>query len=130
MLLNKEKWHLPFESFPLLHYSNGRTDKIAAVFFFLFFLSISFSFFFLLLCDLLKTWGRASKEVVAQNRNSTDLVLPAIGIREHANSYATKMLCGSSTKVHLVVHKSEFMDILFLDHFPTSSFIFMLESQI
>lgn len=120
MLLNKEKCHLPFESFPLLHYSNGRTDKIAA----------GTVFFFLLLCDLLKTWGRASKEVVAQNRNNTDLVLPAIGIREDANGYATKMQCGSSTKVHLVVHKSEFMDILLLDHFPSSSVIFMLESQI
>lgn len=122
MLLNKEKWHLPLESFPLLHYSNGRTDKTAA----------GTVFFFLLLYDLLKTWGRASKEVVIQNRNSSSLVLPAIDItyREDANGYTTKIPCGSNTKVHLVVHKSEFMDILLLDHFPGSSFIFMLESQI
>lgn len=98
-MTSKEKQHISLESFPLnslSYYHCGRTDRAV----------VGILFFFLLLYDLLKKWGRASKDAVAHNHNSTSLVLPALGFiyREDANRNTTKTPYGFNTKCILVLN--------------------------
>ena len=92
----KEKWHLSLESFllnSLSYYHHGRTDRAVA----------GILFFFLLIYDLLKKWGRASKEAVARNHNSTNLFLPALGA-----SYTEKMQTGTLQNTTWIQYKMYF----------------------